>query len=459
MFRKAQHIYFVGIGGSGMCGIAEVLLNLGYQVSGSDLKESRTTGQLRELGGNIYIGHRPENLAGNIDVMVTSTAVKEDNAEVITARERVIPVIARAEMLAELMRLKYGVAVAGAHGKTSVTSMVATIMNGGGLDPTVVIGGRLNILGSNAYLGKGDFLVAEADESDGSFLKLSPTIAVITNIDAEHLDHYRNLDNIKEAFLAFANKTPFYGAIILCLDDRNIQAVIPRLQRRYLTYGISSQADLVATDIEYKEAKSLFKVRFKGEDLGRFMVASPGQHTVYNSLAAICVALELEIPPESIKESLSVFSGADRRFQVKGESGGVLVIDDYGHHPTEIKATLAAARNGWARRIVAVFQPHRYTRSRDLLQEFYTAFYQADLLVVTGIYPAGEAPIPGISGQTIVEGVKEHGHKNVVYEPEFGKISSLVAGLVEPGDMVITLGAGDIWKAGESILNLLQDRK
>jgi UDP-N-acetylmuramate--alanine ligase len=454
MFKKIKHIHFVGIGGIGMSGIAEVLLNLGYKVSGSDMKESDTTERLRGLGGEIYIGHQGANITSP-HVVVISSAVKDDNVEVIAARERQIPVIPRAEMLAELMRLKYGVAIAGAHGKTTTTSMVATVLAAGGIDPTVVIGGKLNSLGTNAKLGQGEFLVAEADESDGSFLKLTPTIAVVTNIDAEHLDYYKDIDEIKAAFLAFINKVPFYGVAVLCLDQPHIQALIPELRKRYRTYGLSNQADYQARDVSLRPLGSTFRVVHHNEDLGVFELAVPGVHNISNSLAAIAVARELEVELEVIRKALREFSGVQRRFQIKGEARGVIVVDDYGHHPTEIRATLAAAAAGMERRVVVLFQPHRYTRTQHLLEEFFTSFNQADKLVVLDIYAAGEKPIPGVSGQTLYEGIKKHGHKDVTFIEDKEKAADHLLGVLQKGDLLITLGAGDVWKIGERIVERL----
>jgi UDP-N-acetylmuramate--alanine ligase len=455
MFKKIKHIHFVGIGGIGMSGIAEVLLNLGYKVSGSDMKESDTTERLRSLGGEIAIGHRAENVT-TPHVVVISSAVKSDNVEVIAAREQQVPVIPRAEMLAELMRLKYGVAIAGAHGKTTTTSMVSTVLAAGGIDPTVVIGGKLNSLGTNAKLGQGEFLVAEADESDGSFLKLSPTIAVVTNIDAEHLDYYKDIDEIKAAFLTFINKVPFYGVAVLCLDQPHIQALIPKVEKRYQTYGMSTQADYQAKDISLRPLGSTFRVLHHSEDFGMFELAVPGVHNIANSLAAIAVARELEVEVDTIRKALREFSGVQRRFQIKGEAGGIIVVDDYGHHPTEVRATLAAAAAGLERRVVVVFQPHRYTRTRHLLEEFFTAFNQADKLIILDIYAAGEKPIPGISGQALYEGIKKHGHKDVTYFPDRETVAEHVASQLKKGDLLITLGAGDVWKIGEQVVEGLK---
>ena len=438
-----------------MSGIAELLLNLGYQVSGSDLKSSPITERLAALGGKISVGHRAENV-GDANVVVISSAVRPDNIEVSEARRRQIPVIPRVEMLAELMRLKYGIAIAGAHGKTTTTSIVATVLVQAGFDPTAVIGGRLNALGSNAKLGKGDFLVAEADESDGSFLKLSPTIAVVTNIDREHLDYYADLAEIQDAFTAFVNKVPFYGAAILCLDDPNVQAIIPRVQRRIVTYGTSNQADLAASHVEFRDFGASYEVRYRGKLLGEIRLQIPGQHSVLNSLAAVATGLELEIPFEKIASALAGFQNADRRFQVKGKKGDILVVDDYGHHPTEIIATLSAARRACDRRIVAVFQPHRYTRTRALEEEFARAFYHADVLLVLPVYAAGEDPLPDVSAQRLVDKIKKYGHRDVIFAADFASAGLELKSKLKNGDLLITLGAGDVWKIGEEFLGAPQ---
>jgi UDP-N-acetylmuramate--alanine ligase len=451
MFKKIQHIHFVGIGGIGMSGIAELLLNLGYKVSGSDLKPGATTQRLSALGGRIFTGHAPENVR-DANVVVVSSAVRPDNVEVLEAKKLQIPVIPRAEMLAELMRLKYSVAIAGSHGKTTTTSMVATVLVRGGYDPTVVIGGRLNAFGSNAKLGKGEFLVAEADESDGSFLKLSPTLAVVTNIDREHLDHYADLAEIQDAFTVFVNKVPFYGAAVLCLDDPSVQAILPRVERRIISYGTSNQADLVASRIEYQNFGCSYQIRWHGESLGALSLQVPGQHGVLNSLAAVAIGLELNIAAERIIAALSSFQNADRRFQIKGESRGVLVVDDYGHHPTEIIATLSAARSSTDRRIVAVFQPHRYSRTRALEEEFARAFYHADVVVVLPIYAAGEDPVEGVHAERLVALIKKHGHRDVTFAPDFPAAVRTLRERLQAGDLLITLGAGDVWKIGEEIL-------
>jgi len=455
MFKRIRRIHFVGIGGAGMSGIAEVLHNMGYEVSGSDAKASEVTGRLEALGIRVFIGHRLEQVAG-ADVVVRSSAVGTDNPEVVEAKQRLTPVIPRAEMLAELMRLKYGVAVAGTHGKTTTTSMVASVLARGGLDPTMVIGGRLRSLGSNARLGRGDFLVAEADESDGSFLKLSPTIAVVTTIDEEHLDYYRDLEHIKETFLQFINKVPFYGSAVLCLDQENIQALLPRVEKRFVTYGLKGQADLMARDITLKAMRAEFTVLRRQEPLGPLRLRVPGLHNVYNALAAVAVGLDLELPFPVIREGLEEFTGVDRRFQIKGTVRDILLVDDYGHHPAEIQATLAAAKAGFDRRVVVLFQPHRYTRTQKLLREFFTAFYQADVLLVTEIYAAGEPAIPGVSGRRIAEGVARHGHRDVTFVPDKGELAAAVLPRLMAGDLVLTLGAGDIVRVGEEILERLQ---
>lgn len=456
MVKRYRHIHFVGIGGAGMSGIAEVLHNMDYLVTGSDAASSETTQHLEGLGIRVFIGHKSEHVQG-ADVVVRSSAVAPDNPEVITARQQLIPVIPRAEMLAELMRLKYGVAVAGTHGKTTTTSMLASVLAKGGLDPTIVIGGRLGSLGTNAKLGRGDFLVAEADESDGSFLKLSPTLAVVTTIDAEHLEYYSDLTHIQETFLQFINKVPFYGSAILCLDQENIQALLPRVEKRFITYGLRTQADITAREIILQGMGSEFVVVARQEVLGKFRLRVPGVHNVSNALAAVAVGLDLDLEIDVIREGLEEFAGVDRRFQIKGEARGILVVDDYGHHPAEIHATLNAAKDGFGRRIVVVFQPHRYTRTKHLLQEFFTAFYQADLLVVTEVYAAGESVIPGVSGKQIADGALGHGHRNVTFMPDTGEVAEFLLPALQAGDMVITLGAGDIWRVGEELLHRLEE--
>ena len=456
MFGKIKHIHFVGIGGIGMSGIAEVLINLGFSVSGSDLKESDITRRLISLGGIISYGHSRENLK-DVDVVVISSAVKDDNPEVVEAHRRLVPVIPRAEMLAELMRLKKGIAVAGTHGKTTTTSMVATILASAGVDPTVVIGGKLDSIKSNAKLGQGDYLVAEADESDGSFLYLSPTISVVTNIDPDHLDYYGDMDEMLKAYLDFINKLPFYGLAVLYIDNKNVQLLLPKIKKRFITYGMSVQADLQATDVEFKEMKTSFSLRFKGDAIGRLDIGMPGIHNVNNALAAIAIAMEMDIPFDVIRDAMNGFGGIQRRFQVKGEAAGIMIVDDYGHHPEEIKATLSAAKGGWDRRVVVVFQPHRYTRTRDLFNDFVTAFNDADTLILTDIYPAGEEAIEGITGERLFEEVERHGHRDVSFVPDRNNLPAFLHDKARAGDMVITMGAGNIWEAGSLFLDELDE--
>jgi UDP-N-acetylmuramate--alanine ligase len=452
VFRRYQHVHFVGIGGSGMSGIAEVLLNLGYTVSGSDLKRTPVTDRLASLGARVFEGHAAEHASG-AHVVVTSTAVRPQNPEVTEARRHGVPVIPRAEMLAELMRLKYGVAVAGSHGKTTTTSMVALVLDRGGLDPTMVVGGRLGVLGSGARLGKGEFLVAEADESDRSFLKLTPTLAVVTNIDREHLDTYRDLADIQEAFLGFVNKVPFYGGAVLCLDDPPVQDILPRVERRVVTYGLTHQASVSARDLELTPTGSHYTATLEGRPLGPVMLTVPGAYNVTNSLAAVAVGLDLDLPFDAIRAGLESFTGVDRRFQVRGEKGGVLVIDDYGHHPTEIRVTLEALRRrAGERRTVVLFQPHRFTRTQALWDDFGKAFHQADVLLLTDIYPASEEPIPGITAEALARAVAEHGHRQVAWAGDLKSATERLAAEAREGDVVLTLGAGSVWTAGEELL-------
>jgi UDP-N-acetylmuramate--alanine ligase len=455
MFRGVKRIHLVGIGGIGMSGIAEILLHLGagIQVTGSDLKRSATTERLEALGAEIVEGHCAVNVEG-ADVVVTSSAVRQDNPEVVAARHLQIPIIPRAEMLAELMRLfKYGVAIAGSHGKTTTTSMVATVMAHAGFDPTVVVGGKLASLGSNARLGRGDFMVVEADESDGSLVILQPTIAVLTNADAEHLDHFRGgLEEICRCFTEFLNKVPFYGTVVLCLDDPNVQAVIPYVKRRTITYGMVAQAEVSARDVVVdRNFGSEFTVLRGGVELGRMRLRIPGMHNIRNALAAIAVGLDLKIDFAQIAAGLSDFRGADRRFQIKGEREGVLVVDDYGHHPTEILATLAAAASS-GRRIVVLFQPHRYTRTAHQMDEFARAFYSADAVLVADVYAAGEDPIPGVSGEHLAESISRHGHRHVEYVGPLGRAVTRLREVAKPGDLVLTLGAGNVYQAGDELL-------
>ena len=458
MYKKNQHIHFVGIGGIGMSGIAELLLNLGYRVSGSDARSTDITERLAGLGARIRLGHEKGNLT-DADVVVISSAIKQGNPEVLAAQERGIPVIPRAEMLAELMRLKYGIAVAGAHGKTTTTSLVAAVLEHGGVNPTVVVGGKLLKTNTNAVLGSGDFLVAEADESDGSFLNLPPTIAVVTNIDREHMDFYADIDAIKDAFVGFLNKVPFYGVDIICLDDVNVQSIMPRIKKRVLTYGRATQADLQARDVQLSASATTFSVYLQEKKLGAVKLAIPGIHNVYNSLAAVGVGLELGLEFKVIKRGLAEFRGIQRRIQQRGKKSGVTWIDDYGHHPTEIRMTLKAVRQIAQGRVVVLFQPHRYSRTHHLFSEFMTAFYDADVLAVADIYPAGEAPIPGVNSQRFCESLKEYGLKDVTYIPDLGSAEEHLAGLLQPGDILLTLGAGDVWRSGEAVLKMLGSGK
>lgn len=455
-FGKAKHIHLIGIGGIGMSGIAELLINLGYKVSGSDLKDTPATRRLTSLGGHIFYGHKKENVSG-ADVVVYSSAVHQDNPEIFEAKDLYVPVIPRAEMLAELMRLKYGVAVAGAHGKTTTTTMIASILTQARLDPTVIIGGRLDIWGgSNAKLGQGDILLAEADESDGSFMALSPTITVVTNIDTEHMDFYQSMDDIRNTFVDFINKIPFYGTAILCLDNEEIQGIIPRLKKRYLTYGMTSQADLKALEIENSASGVSFEVVYKQKSLGRITVGMPGEHNVLNALAAMAVGLEMEMDIRAINKGLVNLGGLERRFQIKGEKNNIMVLDDYGHHPTEIMAVLKTIKDCWPeRRIIVAFQPHRYSRTQHLYDRFVISFNEADILIITAIYPAGEKEIEGVTAEWLAKGIKEHGHRNVITCDQAAKVLTELKGVAKPGDVVVTLGAGNIYETGEYFLNTL----
>ncbi|MGW8220588.1 MAG: UDP-N-acetylmuramate--L-alanine ligase [Syntrophobacteria bacterium] len=460
MYKRSYHIHFVGIGGIGMSGIAELLLNLGHQVSGSDIQESEITRRLETLGATISYTHQPEQVAG-ADAVVVSSAIDSDNPEVAAANmDYHIPVIRRAEMLAELMRLKYAVLVAGAHGKTTTTSMVGTVMAEGGLDPTVIIGGRLNAWGTNAKLGQGDFVVAEADESDGTFLLYSPTISLVTNIDTEHLDFYKDLDQIKETFLEFINQVPFYGLNILCLEDENIQSLLPRIKKRVVTYGFSAQADFQARDLAFDGLHVSYRAFYHEQELGKVNLPIPGRHNALNSLAAVAVGHELEIPFSAICRGLQEMTGVQRRFQIKGEVNGVTVIDDYGHHPTEIKAVLKTMALSFpGQRRFVLFQPHRYTRTHALFEDFTTAFYQSDVLIVTDIYAASEPAIPGVHAEKLTAAIQEHGHGNVRYIPDHLALVPSLAEEVRQGDVVLTLGAGNIWLTGEALLEKLKERK
>jgi len=454
MYKKNQHIHFVGIGGIGMSGIAELLLNLGYRVSGSDLNKTELTQRLSSLGATIYEGHDKKNIA-DVDVVVLSSAIHSENPEIIIAKENNIPIIPRAEMLAELMRLKYGIAVAGSHGKTTTTSLVACVLEHGGIDPTVVIGGKLKKTNTNAFLGQGDFLVAEADESDGSFLKLPPTIAVVTNIDREHMDFYSDLNEIKDTFVEFLNKVPFYGISIICLDNENIQSIIPRMEKRILTYGRSSQADLQARDIELEGYNSKFSVYLNDKKLGIIKLNMPGRHNVCNALAAVGVGLELNVQFKTIKKALAEFKGVHRRFEIRGTKKSITWVDDYAHHPTEIKMTLKAAKESAKGRVVALFQPHRYTRTRDLFKEFMSVFNEADVLIITDIYAAGEKEIEGVNSQKLYQSIKEYGHKDVTFFPKLSDAEKFLKNNLKKNDLFLTMGAGNVWKSGENIINML----
>ena len=456
-FGNTKKIHLVGIGGIGMSGIAELLLSLGYGVSGSDLKDSPETSRVTDLGGEVFSSHKREHIEG-ADVVVYSSAVSDDNPEIVEAKERHIPVIPRAEMLAELMRYKYGVVVAGAHGKTTTTSMIASVLTCGKMDPTVLVGGRLDILGwSNAKLGQGDILVAESDESDGSFMTLTPTIAVVTNIDLEHIEYYGDMDALRQSFVDFVNKIPFYGTAFLCIDNEEIQNIIPRLSKRYITYGMTSRADIRATEIERNKLDVNFEIIYKNRSLGRVVVGMPGNHNVRNALAAVSVGLELEIDIEDIKKGLMDLGCLERRFQIKGEKRGIIVIDDYGHHPTEISATLETAKECWPeKRLVVIFQPHRYSRVKALFDRFVTSFNQADVLLVAPIYSAWEEPIKGVDAEWLHRGIREHGHREAILCHGHDEIVRLLLDLIKPGDVVITLGAGDIYAVGEELLKMLE---
>jgi UDP-N-acetylmuramate--alanine ligase len=456
MFRgRVRTIHFVGIGGIGMSGIAEVLLASGFSVTGSDLRASDVTRRLVELGAKVHIGHRPEQV-GQADVVVFSSAVPRNNPELVEARRRSIPVIPRAEMLAELMRLKDGVAVAGSHGKTTTTSLIATVLREAGRDPTVVIGGKLNALGSNATRGSGHLLVAEADESDGSFLHLAPVIAIITNIDAEHLDHYGTHENVKNAFVAFANRVPFYGLVVACLDHPHVQDILPRIEKRLVTYGLAAQADYRAKNPVVEGLSTRFELVRRGEPAGTFTVRMPGIHNVLNALAVIAVADELEIPEDTTRAALAGFGGVQRRFTIVGEAQGITIVDDYGHHPAEVQATLEAAMRAFGRRLVVAFQPHRYTRTHYCFDELVRAFNRADVLLIADVYSAGEAPIEGATSERLADAIRAHGHRDVTWVGPRTALTEALLARIEPGDVVITLGAGDITRTGPELLARLR---
>ncbi len=460
MFSSIKKIHFIGIGGIGMSGIAEILLDQGFKVSGSDKSLSEVTQRLQQLGATIYEGHKPQNIASDVDALVYSSAVMFDNPEMGEAQRRGIPIIRRAEMLAEVMRLKYGIGIAGTHGKTTTTSMISLVLMEGGLDPTVIVGGKLSGLGgTNARLGHGEFIVVEADEFDRSFLSLTPTIAVLTTLETDHLDTYRDLEDIKGAFIQFAARVPFYGFVVLCLDEPALLDIMPQLsKKKIITYGLNAQADVQASDIHHKENTSTYLVTRAGKELGRVMLQVPGKHNVQNSLAAIAVGLELGIPFVKIKSGIERFTGVYRRWEKKGEVGGITVYDDYAHHPTECRATLSGAKAGWSRRVVCVFQPHLYTRTRDFYEEFAKSFLLSDVLVVTDVYPAREEPIQGITGELIVNAAKQFGHKEVHYLQDKKQVPGFLQSHAKSGDIVITMGAGDIWKYGEEFLKRMNSK-
>jgi len=458
LFRKViKKIHFVGIGGIGMSGLAEIMLNQGFEVSGSDLARSEITDRLQSLGAEIYIGHSVQNL-DDADVLVYSSAVNLDNPEVTEAFANKIPVIKRSEMLAETMRMKYGIGIAGTHGKTTTTSMVGLVLTEGGIDPTIIVGGKLSGLGgTNARLGNGEYIVVEADEFDRTFLKLTPSIAAITTLEQEHLDTYKDLNDIKSAFVEFANKVPFFGFVVLCLDEPALQDIIPMINKIVITYGLTSQADIRALDIELNGYNSSYTVNYKGENLGRITLNLPGVHYVKNSLVAVIIGIELGIDFKTIKKALESFTGVYRRFETKF-SNDIIVIDDYAHHPTEINATLDGIRSGWKRRLVAVFQPHLYSRTRDFYKEFGRSFLNSDVFICTDIYPAREKPLENISGKMIADIAKDYGHKNVIYEQDKTKIPKLLMDIHKPGDLIVTMGAGDIWKYGEKFVELYKEK-
>lgn len=454
MFSSIKKLHFVGLGGIGMSGIAEILLDQGFKVSGSDKALSEVTERLQSLGAEIFEGHRAGNVRGDVDALVYSSAVPLDNPEVLEAQRRKIPVIRRAEMLAEVMRLKYGIGVAGTHGKTTTTSMISLVLMEGGLDPTVIVGGKLSGLGgTNARLGHGEFIVVEADEFDRSFLSITPTVAVLTTLETDHLDCYRDLDDLKGAFVQFGSKVPFYGFIVLCLDEPALQDIMPMFnKKKIITYGLNPQADIEAVDISHKQDTATFTVLRNDNELGAVTLQVPGNHNVQNALAAIAVGLELNMPFEKAKAGIEKFAGVYRRWEKKGEVGGITVYDDYAHHPTECRATLSGAKAGWRRRLVCVFQPHLFSRTRDFYEEFAKAFLQADVLVVTDIYPAREEPIQGVTGELIANAARQYGHKEVYYVEDKRTVAGFLKGIVKKGDVVITMGAGDIWKYGEVFL-------
>ena len=458
MFKSIRKIHFVGIGGIGMSGIAEILINQGFEVSGSDLQLTEVTKRLQELGAKVYEGHSAENVK-DVDVLVYSSAVVPDNAEVKAASDRNIPIIKRAEMLAETMRMHYGIGIAGTHGKTTTTSMVGLTLTEGGIDPTIIVGGKLSGLGgTNARLGNGEFIVVEADEFDRTFLRLTPTIAALTTLESEHLDTYKDLDDIKTAFIEFANKVPFYGFVVICLDEPALQDILPSINKTIFTYGTTAQADVRAVDVEFEGFSSRYGVIYKGEELGEIKLNLPGIHYVKNSLVAVTIGMELGIDFKIIKKALEKFTGVYRRFEVKYKND-ILVLDDYAHHPTETSATLAGIRAAWDRRLVVVFQPHLYSRTRDFYQEFGRSFLNSDVFICTDVYPAREKPLDGVSGELITNITKKYGHKNVHYVPDKKDVPQKLAELKKEDDIIITMGAGDIWKYGEKFVELVKEQK
>jgi UDP-N-acetylmuramate--alanine ligase len=461
MFRSIKKLHFVGIGGIGMSGIAEILLDQGFKVSGSDRALSEVTERLQKLGASIYEGHRAENIAQDVDTVVYSSAVQPENPEILEAQKRNIPIVRRAEMLAEVMRLKYGIGIAGTHGKTTTTSMTSLVLMEGGLDPTVIVGGKLSGLGgTNARLGRGEFIVVEADEYDRSFLSITPTIAVLTTLETDHLDCYRDLEDIKSAFIQFASKVPFYGFIVLCLDEPALLDIMPHLsKKKIVTYGLNPQADVQAIDIRHKDNTTTYTLVRGTQELGTIHLQVPGLHNVQNSLGAIAVALELGVPFTKIKAGIEKFAGVYRRWEKKGEMNGVTLYDDYAHHPTECRATLSGVKSGWRRRVVCVFQPHLYSRTRDFYEDFGKSFLLSDVLIVTDVYPAREEPIQGVTGELIVNAAKQYGHKDVHYVSEKKMVPAFLQSIVQSGDIVITMGAGDIWKYGEEFLNQGKSKK
>jgi UDP-N-acetylmuramate--alanine ligase len=457
MFTSIKKLHFVGIGGIGMSGIAEILIDEGFTVTGSDRAGSDNTERLAALGARVYLGHQASNVEPDVDALVYSSAIPPDNPEIVLAHQRNIPVIRRAEMLAEVMRLKYGIGIAGTHGKTTTTSMISLVLMEGGVDPTVIVGGRLHgLAGSNARMGKGEFIVVEADEFDRSFLSITPTIAVLTTLETDHLDCYRDLEDIKSAFIQFASKVPFYGFVVLCLDEPALQDIMPKIKKKIITYGLNGQADLQAVEITHKENRTHFTVLQNGQELGEVELQIPGKHNVQNALAAITVGLELGVPFAKVKAGIEKFTGVFRRWEVKADIGDITVVDDYAHHPTEIKATLAGVKAGWRRRVVCVFQPHLYSRTRDFYDEFGRSFFNADVLIVTDVYPAREEPIQGVSGELIVNAAKEVGHKRAEYIADKTKIPAFLMSIKQPGDIIITMGAGDIWRFGEAFIAKLK---